>query len=1013
MKFTDIFVRRPVLAICINLLILVAGTKALFNLSIRQYPRSDLAIVTVRTAYVGADADLVRGFISTPLERVIASADGIDYLESSSQQGMSTITAHLRLNFDPNVALTQIQTKVAQVRNTLPPEAESPVIDIETSDNRFASTYLSFYSEILEPNQITDYLTRVVQPQLSAVQGVQKAEILGARTFAMRIWLKPDQLAAHNLTPSDVHNALKANNYLSAIGSTKGSMISVNLVANTDLKSKEEFEQLVIRNQGTTLVRLRDIADVVLGAESYDEDVRFSGQTAVFMGVWVLPNANSLEVIKRVRDVLPDIQKQVPKGMLVGVPYDGTEYIRDAINEVLKTLMETIAIVIVVIFIFIGSFRAVIVPVVAIPLSLIGAAALMLAFGFTLNLLTLLAIVLAVGLVVDDAIVMLENVERHVAEGLDPFKAAIVAARELAGPIIAMTITLAAVYAPIGIQGGLTGTLFREFAFTLAGAVLISGFVALTLSPMMASKIIKQGDSNSPFKNRVEDTFHRLKTSYEKALKRSLSFRPTMLTLAIGLIFFIFPLYMFSTKELAPKEDQGIVFGILQAAPHSTVDQTVTFAKKISKIFESEPEFEQSFQITGPSFGFSGMLLKPWSQRSRNAEQIAEQLWPKVGAVPGIRFIVTTPPPLPGGSDFPVEFIISSTAEPKEIVQFADKIVQRAFESGMFMFADSDLKFDLPQSTINIDHSKVSAMGLSLRDVGNDLTSLLGGNYIDRFNMQGRSYKIIPQVERAQRLNPDQLESVYVRGGGGKPIPLAAIASIENTVQARQLNRFQQINSAKITGANVPGSSVDDALKVLEKAADELLPRGYVVDYAGESRQLRKEGGALVDTLLLALVVIFLVLAAQFESFRDPLIILAGSVPLALAGALLFVFLGFTSINIYSQVGLVTLVGLVAKNGILIVEFANALREEGVEMYEAIVQASATRLRPVLMTSVATVAGHFPLVLASGAGAGCRNSIGWVLVTGMIIGTMFTLFIVPSIYTVIASKKRVRNDQHI
>ena len=1005
MSFTDVFIKRPVLAICVNLLILVAGWQAYDKLSVRQYPRSDLAVVTVRTVYVGAEADLVRGFITTPLERVIASADGIEYLESSSQQGVSTIIAHLRLNFDTNDALTQIQAKVAQVRNDLPPEAEAPVINLETSDNRFASMYLSFYSEDLEQNQITDYLTRVVQPQLSAVPGVQRADILGARTFAMRIWLKPERLAALGLTPSAVRAALASNNFLSAVGSTRGSMITVNLASNTDLRSREEFENLVVRRDGTTLVRLSDVADVVLGAESYDEEVRFSGQKATFMGVWVLPSANSLEVIRRVRATIPGIEARLPSGMKVGIPYDATNYINSAIREVIKTLSETILIVIVVIFLFLGSVRSILVPVVAIPLSLIGAVGVMYLAGFTINLLTLLAIVLAVGLVVDDAIVMLENVERHVRGGMKPLAAALRAGRELIGPTVAMTLTLATVYAPIGFQGGLTGTLFREFAFTLAGAVVVSGIVALTLSPMMSARLVRSAGSETRFKQRVDAVFERVRARYERALRRSMEFRPGILTGAGILVLLLVPLYLFSTRELAPREDQGVLFSILQAAPNSSIDQTLLYAEEVHRLYETFPEYNRSFQLINPTGGFSGILLKPWEQRGRSVMAIEPELWGRMSTVPGLRVIVTAPPPLPGGSDFPIEFVVSTTADATELSRVSEALVQRAFMSGKFMFADSNLKFDLPQSEIIIDRDKVAVLGVNLAQVGSDISILTGGDYVNRFNVDGRSYKVIPQAKRSARLNPEQILSTYVSGPEGTLVQLGTFATIVDSVQPRTLNRFQQLNSATIQGALVPGVSIDDGLKVLERAAAEILPPAFVIDYAGESRQLRSEGNAMLTTLLVAVVLIFLVLAAQFESFRDPLIILLGSVPLALAGALAFVFLGATTVNIYSQVGLVTLVGLVAKNGILIVEFANKLQEEGQVKSEAIVNAALTRLRPVLMTSVATIVGHFPLVLATGAGAGARNSIGVVLVSGMLIGSCLTLFVVPAIYALVAADR--------
>ena len=1005
MRFTDIFIKRPVLAICINLIILVGGFQAINNLTTRQYPRSDLAVVKVQTVYVGASADLVRGFITTPLERVIASADGIDYMESSSTQGLSTISAHLRLNYDISSALTQIQAKVAQVRNQMPPEAESSTIDVETTDNRFASMYISFYSEKLEANQITDYLTRVVQPQLSAVPGVQKADIRGARTFAMRIWLKPDRMAAMGISASQVYKALESNNYLAALGNTKGSMVSVSLAANTDLQSVEEFKDLVVKRSGDTLTRLGDIADVVLGAENYDEDVRFGGKAATFMGIWVLPNANSLEVIKKVRAEFPSIEANLPEGLKLSIPYDGTKYIRDAISEVVKTLSETIAIVVLVIFLFIGSFRSVLVPVVAIPLSLIGGAGLMFLMGFSLNLLTLLAIVLAVGLVVDDAIVMLENVERHVNEGMKPFAAAIAGARELIGPTISMTITLAAVYAPIGIQGGLTGTLFKEFAFTLAGAVIVSGFVALTLSPMMSASLVTGDTDPSSFKSRVNRVFIAIRNWYQRSLIVVLGYRGAVLTAAFMIMLLVVPFYMFSMKELAPREDQGVLFGIVQASPNSSLEQTLLYTGMINRAFESFPEFATSFQITMPTGGFSGMVIKPWGERKRTTMEMEPEAWAKTGKIPGVRVIVTTPPPLPGGSNFPVEFVVSSTAEPEKLLPYAQTLVKSAFESGKFMFADADLKYDLPQTEIEIDRARVATMGLDLKQIGTDLSIFTGGNYVNRFHVQGRSYKVIPQMQRAGRLNPEQLNDLYVTGPDGSLIPLSTIASLKNDVQPRELKRFQQLNSVTIQGAFVPGTSIDDALTALEKKAAEILPPGFHLDYAGESRQLRKEGSSMLTTLFMSLLLIYLVLAAQFESFRDPFIILAGSVPLALSGALLFSFFGFTTMNIYSQVGLVTLVGLVSKNGILIVEFANSLREKGMAKFEAIVEAAGTRFRPVLMTSVATIVGHFPLVIASGAGAQARNSIGIMLVSGMIIGTFFTLFVVPAIYLLISGER--------
>ena len=1009
MKITDLFIKRPVLAIVVNLVILIAGLQAIRSLSVRQYPRSDISEVQVSTVYIGANADLVRGFITTPLERVIASADGIDYMESTSAQGVSTITVHLKLNYDTNAALTQVQAKVAQVRNDLPPEAEAPIIELQTADTEFAAMYIGFSSADLDQNQITDYLTRVVQPKLSAVSGVQRADILGNRTFAMRIWLKPDQMAARGVSPSDVHDALSKNNYLSALGSTKGSAVSVNLVANTDLRTAEEFRQLVVKQQNGVVVRLGEIADVVLGAENYEQDVRFNGETATFMGIWVLPTANSLEVIHNVRNVLPGVRAQLPTGMKVGVPYDSTEYIQDAINEVLHTLAETLLIVVFVIFLFLGSFRSVLIPVVAIPISLIGAVFLMLIAGFTINLLTLLAIVLSVGLVVDDAIVMVENVERHLHLGKPPLRAALDAARELVAPIIAMTITLAAVYTPVAIQGGLTGALFREFAFTLAGAVIVSGFVALTLSPMMGSKLLRQGDTERGFAGWINRRFDSVRNAYTRTLSGTLRYRPVVLTLWVIVLLLMIPFYMFSQRELAPNEDEGVVFAVIQAPANATLDQTNLFAQQMYDVYHSFPESDSIFQITSPTGGFGGMVTKPWSQRKKTAQQLLVEASGPLSQIPGIRVIPLTPPPLPGGGSFPVDFVIQSAAEPQQLSELAGQLAQKAMASGMFIFADIDVKFDQPQTEVVFDRDKLRSQGIDLSQAGQDLSTLLGGNYVNRFSIQGRSYKVIPQVKRQERLTPDQLERIYVKGSNDKLVPLSTFASLKTTTEPRSLNKFQQLNAVRIQGVIPPSVPLDKALTYLEDQAKTTLPQGFTVDYAGESRQLRVEGSKFLGTFLLSGILIYLVLAAQFESFRDPFIILAGSVPLALSAALTFSFLGLTTLNIYSQVGLITLVGLVSKNGILIVQFANHLQEEGRDKLQAVIEAAGTRLRPILMTTAATVFGHLPLVFASGPGAGARNSIGIMLVSGMIIGTAFTLFIVPSIYMLVA-KRHVRLD---
>ncbi|MET0074348.1 MAG: efflux RND transporter permease subunit [Candidatus Thiodiazotropha lotti] len=1034
--FTDLFIQRPVLAIVVNLLIVIAGIQAWNSLNIRQYPLSENSTVNTSTVYVGANAELVRGFITTPLEQAIASADGIEYIDSKSLQGFSMINARLKLNYPPTKALAEITAKVNQVRNDLPAEAQVPAISIQSADSQFASAYLSFASDILSQAEITDYLIRVVQPRLAAVAGVQRAEVLGARTFAMRIWLKPDKMAALHVSPSQVRQALAANNFLAAIGTTKGSLVQVNMTANTDLHSVEEFEQLIIHQSGDSIVRLQDIADVTLGAEDYDTSVRYTGQTAVFMGIFPLPSANTIDVIKLVRVEIDAIAKDLPSGLEVNIGYDASEYIANAITEVTKTLGDTLLIVIAVIFLFLGSIRSALVPTIAIPVSLIGSIFLMQIFGFTLNLLTLLAIVLSVGLVVDDAIVVVENIERHLREGRSKREAALLGARELLGPVIAMTVTLAAVYMPIALQGGLTGALFREFALTLAGTVTISGIVALTLSPMMSAHMLKSAaDEEKGFTGWVNHHFDRLRAAYGRLIGRTMQSRPYVYVIWLVVAAAAVPMYMQSPKELAPSEDQSVVFGIINSAANATADQKRFYGAAVEKAFLDVEEADLSFQIlfapsVGAQFdtdGFSGVVVKPWhAPRERTVFEIQQEIQGKLASIPGFQIFATTPPALPGGSNFPIEFLITSTADAKQLLEFAQQIQGKAIESGMFMFPPQiDLKYDQPQAQVVLDRDKIGALGLNLNQVGLDMAAALGGDYVNRFNIAGRSYKVIPQIERSQRLNPDQLTEIYVSGPEGELIPLSAVAHIENTTVPRSLNRFQQLNAVKLSG--MTNRTLDQGLAVLEEAAAEILPPGYGIDYTGESRQLRQEGNKFLPAFALAIVMIFLALAVQFNSFRDPGIILLGSVPLAMFGALLFTFLKMpnpnlpfwtngwtTTLNIYAQVGLVTLVGLIAKNGILIVEFANKLQEQGLSKIDAVQEAAMTRLRPILMTTFATVAGHFPLILVTGAGAAARNSIGLVLVGGMAVGTLFTLFVLPSIYVLMAKDHQAEaaEDEH-
>lgn len=1025
--FTDLFVKKPVLAIVVSVVIVIAGLNAWKSLSVRQYPRSDNAVVNISTVYVGASAEVVRGFVTSAIERSIASVDGIEYVESKSLLGLSLVSARLKINYDTTKALVDITAKVNQVRNELPAEAEIPAITLATADSDFAAAYLSFSSKTRSQSEITDYIVRSAQPRLAALAGVQEIQIFGARTYAMRVWLDPDRMAAHGVSPADVRAALAANNYLSAVGNTKGALVQVNLTANTDLHTEEEFRQLVIKRENDTIVRLQDVATVELGAEDYDTTVTMNGESTVFLGILPLPTANTIEVVERVRADLDAMAPDLPPGIEAAVAYDASAYIRDAISEVEGTLLDTLVIVVLVIFVFLGSVRSVLVPLVAIPVSLIGGVFLMQLFGFTLNLLTLLAIVLAVGLVVDDAIVMVENVERHMRKGRSPLQAARVGARELIGPIIAMTITLAAVYTPIGLQGGLTGALFREFALTLAGAVAISGVVALTLSPMMAAKLLRADRKESGLAARVNHAFDRLRSAYSSALDKTLNARPAVYTMWAALSLLAIPMYVLSPKELAPLEDQSFTFGIVQNQANASADQKIHYGRAVDQVFLNQPERELTFQLllspTDPMSvaqgvgGFAGMVTKPWAERERSIGAILPELQQQLSAVPGLQVYAGRPPALPGGSNYPVEFVITSTDEPEQMLGIARRLQQRAAESGIFYFPpEIDLKYDQPQSEIVIDHDKVAALGLSNAQVGADLAAALGSNYVNRFNIDGRAYKVIPQIARSERLNPEQLANIFVTGPTATLVPLSTIATLRDTTVPRSLNRFQQLNSIKLSGMT---AQLDEGLKVLETAAREILPAGYTINYTGESRQLRTEGGKFLPALGLAIVAIFLVLAVQFNSFRDPLVILLGSVPLAMFGALIFTILKMpdvglphftdgwtTTLNIYAQVGLVTLVGLVAKNGILIVEFANKMQEAGKGKLDAVKEAAATRLRPVLMTSVATIAGHFPLTLVDGPGAAARNSIGLVLVGGMTIGTLFTLFVVPALYVLLAKEHK-------
>lgn len=1013
MQFTDIFIRRPVLATVVSLLILLIGLRAYFDLVVRQYPQSDKAVVSVQTIYVGADAELVKGFITTPLEKEIASADGIDYLQSTSAQGASVIQAHLELNYNPAEALTQITSKVNKVRSELPEAAEDPVIDVQVGDTT-ASMYMSFTSDVMAPNQITDYLNRVVVPELSTVAGLENAEVIGGRRFAMRIWLDPDRLAAFNLTPREVRERLADNNFLAAVGSTKGNMVKVALDATTDLSNEQEFRELVVSESGGALVRLGDVARVELGAESYENSAINTGREGPFVGITVLPLANELTVIQGVRAKFSAITAQFPQDLRGEIVYDATEYIEEAINEVVVTLGLALAIVTLVIYLFMGSLRSVLVPVLVIPLSLVGVGTVMLLLGFSINLLTLLALVLAIGLVVDDAIIVAENIHRHIEDGMKPVDAAIRGARELGTAIIAMSLTLIAVYLPIGFTGGLTGSLFTEFAFTLAGAVFISGIVAITFSPMLCSKVLKPL-SGSGFQSWLDDKFERLRGAYQRRLHGSLEFRPVTYLFAAVVVVSCYFLFIMGESELAPVEDQNILFVQATAQPNATLKQLEMYTREMTSLYEQFPEYDRYFLINGfagpgqagaTNRAISGMALKPWGQRERSQMEIKPEFTEVMRGVVGLDVAVFERPPLPGsGGGLPVQFVVGATAEPDQMREAVAELAARAQQSGLFLFTDLDLKFDRPQVTVHIDREAIADLGLTMRQVGSDLATMMGGDLVNRFSIQGRAYEVIPQVVRGERLNADQLENYYIRSADGQQVPMSAVVSLETNVEPRSLARFQQLNAATLSAVPAPGVTMGQALDYLRGEATEVLPRDYELDYAGQSRQFVEEGSALIVTFFFAIILIYLVLAAQFESFRDPIIMLV-TVPMSVAGALAFITVGVTTINIYTQVGLITLIGLISKHGILIVEFANQLQAQGRSRREAIEEAASLRLRPILMTTAATVMGIFPLVVATGAGAASRFSMGVVIVAGMSIGTLFTLFVVPAIYMLLARDRR-------
>ncbi len=1005
MNFTDLFIKRPVLATVVSLLLLLFGIKSITSLQVRQFPRMNSTVITVTTSYPGADANLIAGFITTPLESAIASAEGIDYMTSSSTQGLSTITLNIKLNFDPQIAFTDVMSKVQQTLNQLPPESQQPII-IKTSDASTDLLYISLDSRHMTAQQITDYALRVVQPQIQTIDGVAKAEILGGATYSMRVFLNPIKMAALHVAPSDVFIVLKSNNFLTAAGSTKGEYVAINIRAQTDLNNVEEFSNLIVRSDKQSIVRLRDIAKVVLGSQNYDTSVTFDGKKAVFLGVAPTPTANPLTVINDIRKAFPGIQKQFPPTLTGTIVYDATDFIRASIREVMHTIVEAALIVIVVIFLFLGSIRSVLIPIVTIPLSLIGVCTFLLFLGYSINLLTLLAFVLAIGLVVDDAIVVVENIHRHLEEGKSPLDAAIIGAREIATPIIAMTITLAAVYAPIGFMEGLTGVLFKEFAFTLASAVIISGVIALTLSPMMCSKILSRDISNAKFVKFLDHSFNQLKVRYQKAL-HSLLESPGIMLIFAAIVLLMLPfLYNHTAQETAPEEDQGFFFVIGTAPQSATLNYIEAYTKPFNKIYQSFPGADHFFTINA-SQPVSGLVLKPWDKRTQTQFSMKGPLQTKLDQIPGLKVFAITPPSLPGGgSGTPIQFIIKTTNDFQSLLDVSNNLMEKARQSGLFIYLDNTLKFNQPEIALQINRAKASDLGLNMQAIGSSLTSALSGGYVNFFNLEGRSYQVIPQLNRNFRLNPEQLGQIYLHTTTGAMVPLSTVVTPLSLTRPNAVSHFQQLNSATIQGVMLPGTTLGQGLSFLETAAKDVLPKGFSYDYAGQSRQFIQEGSTLILAFFLSIIVIFLVLSAQYESFRDPLIILI-SVPMSICGALIPLNLGMASINIYTQVGLITLIGLISKHGILIVSFANQLqRDKNLDKRAAVEEAAAIRLRPILMTTAAMVFGVLPLLIATGAGAVSRFDIGLVISSGLLIGTCFTLFIVPTMYTYLAENHR-------
>ena len=1008
MSFSDIFIRRPVLSTVLGCMILLLGFQGLFNLQVRQYPEVEETVITVTTLYPGASADLIQGFITSPIAAAVSTTENVDYITSQSRPSASVVTVQMRLGSNPDVALTEVMSKVQQVRSQLPSDSEDPTI-VKGTGMQFATMYLAMQNPNMSSEQLTEYIDRIIRPRMSTIQGVAEVQMFGAANYSMRVWVDPIRLAARGMTAAEVLNAINSSNFLAAPGKTRNEYVAYSITMESTLQTPEAFGALPVRATGDEVVRLRDIANVELAAESTDTIVTFNGQPGTFIGIFPSPSANPLDMASAVLAELPAIQASLPDGMMITLMYDATEQISASIREVFITISEAVVIVVLVILLFLGSFRSVLMPMVTIPLSLIGVCFFLYTMGYSINLLSLLAMVLAIGLVVDDAIIVVENIHRHVEEGLTPRQASFVGMKEITGPIIAMTITLAAVFAPLMFTGGLTGALFREFAFTLAGAVMISGIVALTITPMMSARVLKRG-GHSRFQKWVDRTFDRIAGGYEKLVFGSLKYRPVTMLMVIVLVGLTGYMFVNTSSELAPDEDQGVLFSLVTAPSYATVDYTQTYVDQMRELTLDLPELDANFSVVGmggaTNSGFALWAFKDWAERDRSQAEIQQDIQARLGPVAGVNALVFAPPTLPGtGGGLPVSLVIQSTGESSQVFEIAEQIRMEAQASGRFLFIQNSLSYDAQQVTVTVDRDRAAALNLPVRDVGTTLSLLVGGLAVAQFDRDSNSYDIIMQVPQEYRDNPERLGDFFIRSTDGRMVPLSAVVEITTGVSATAIEQFNQLNSATISALPMIGVSTGDALATLEDITRPLLPDGFFIDYSGQSRLEIQEGNTIAIAFALAIVVIYLVLAAQFESFRDPFIILM-TVPLSIFGALLPLNLGLSTLNIYTQVGLITLIGLITKHGILMVEFANQQRHDhGLDRFQAIVASAKVRLRPILMTTAAMALGVVPLIIASGAGAAARYSMGLVIFTGLIIGTAFTLFVVPLFYTLISAKE--------